>query len=165
MSDARWLDVGRFFNAAAEHFRMAVLLHEQGGFDVEGIEGYKSSMAFMHAMQSGYTSFEKGLERILSIIDEEKPSGPDWHADLIERARLPIEGRRPANLSEQAAEWAEKTRRFRHVATRNCNNFRPQDAAGPVDAAKKLAQVLPGELATFRDAIDPPSTAQARQPV
>jgi len=154
MSDARWIEVEDDFQAASEHFHKANQLFEAGGFNDTGIEGYKAQMAFMHAMQSGHTSLEAGLVRIMKILGEELPDGGDWHADLIRRVSRSTSDR-PAVLTEQTASHADETRRFRHIATKSYNNFQPQQAGRSVDAAAKLAVSLMEELNLFKSIIDP----------
>ena len=46
-------------------------------------------MVFTHATQSGHTSLETTLLRILDPFGEEPPTGARWHAALI--ALLPAE--------------------------------------------------------------------------
>lgn len=154
MSDARWIEVEDDFQAASKHFLKATQLFDAGGFNDTDLEGYKAQMAFMHAMQSGHTSLEGGLVRILKILGEETPAGGDWHADLIHRVSRPANGR-PAVLTKHTAEYADETRRFRNIAMRNYNNFRPDEAGRSVDAAARLAGSIMDELNLFQTAIDP----------
>ncbi len=97
MSDARWFEVDEDVAAAVKHFGMSADLFAAGGFDGDGIGAYRAQMALMHAMQSGHTSLESALVRILDLLGEEAPSGKDWHADLIKRVSRGIAGR-PAIL-------------------------------------------------------------------
>lgn len=156
MVDARWTDVEAELRGSIEHFSQAIQLFDQNRFDQPGLDGYKERMAFMHAMQSGYSSVENGLLRILSILDEAHPSkNESWHSDLISRVSREITGNRPAILSVDTANLAEELMRFRHVAIRNYNNFRPDQAAHAVAAARKMVERILPEIATFRMAIDP----------
>ena len=107
-------------------------------------------------MQSGYTSFENSLRRILRILDESLPEGEDWHADLIGRVSREIKDNRPAILTEETAALADEARRFRHVAMRNYNNFRTEQAGVAVEAVRKLIDRMVPEVKRFRDIIDPP---------
>ena len=83
MTDARWFEVDEDIAAAIQHFAMSADLFAAGDFDGDGIDAYRARMALMHAMQSGHTSLESALVRILDLLGEEAPSGRDWHADLI----------------------------------------------------------------------------------
>ena len=157
VADARWLDVDSAAREAVEHFRNAVAIHGEGGFDAPGLAGYKSAMAFMHAMQSGHTSMESALCRILDILGEERPTGTAWHDDLIRRVRSERPGSRPPILAPGAADQADETRRFRHLAMRTYGSFKASEAKKSVVAAKALARDLLAEIERFRIAIDPPS--------
>jgi hypothetical protein len=155
VSDGRWFDVDADIRAAVEHFRRPVELDRAGGFDAPGLEGYRAEMALMHSLQSGHTSLEGALVRILKMIGEELPVGETWHADLIRRAASPMPGGRPALLSPSLALAADETRLFRQVATHNYDSFR-YDAAGPtIRAAALLADGLAEEIALFKAVIDP----------
>ena len=155
MSDARWIEVEDDVSAATHHFRMAVKLHEQGGFDESGVDGYRASMAFMHAMQSGHTSFEKAMLRILLLLGEERPSGDSWHKDLIRRVSRDLPGR-PAILEADTARAADESRSFRNMATRSYDRFAIDRAEPAVAAAHLLAEKLQQAVLEFRAKIDPP---------
>ena len=75
MSDARWADVEADIASAIRHFGNAVELYCEGGFEGDDLSSYRASMALMHAMQSGHTSAEAGLMRILQTLGEEHPTG------------------------------------------------------------------------------------------
>lgn len=154
MSDARWFEVDADVTAATGHLARSVELYDAGGFAGDDLDAYRARMAFMHAMQSGHTSLGSALLRILDLLGEEAPSGRDWHADLIQRASRPIPGR-PAILPAPIARAANETRRFRHVAMRNYGGFDPGLARPAVQAARLLADGLPGAVAMFRQSVDP----------
>jgi hypothetical protein len=154
VSDARWFDIDADVRASVDHFRHSVELHAQGGFDAPGLEGYKAQMALMHSLQSGHTSLEGALVRILEMLGEERPIGENWHADLIRRAAAPMPDR-PAILSESVARAADETRRFRHVATHNYDNFRVESAAPTIVAARHLATAFATDILAFKRIIDP----------
>lgn len=156
MSDDRWIEVDDDFQFSCDHFIKANQIFSAGGFDSENLDSYKSSMALLHAMQSGHTSLESGLTRILKIIGEDIPVGDNWHADLIKRVSRST-NRRPAILNEDAARDADETRRFRHIATKNYNNFKPEESLKSVQAAGRLAGCLIDSLNAFKAIIDPPT--------
>ncbi|MCJ2022882.1 hypothetical protein [Methylobacterium sp. J-067] len=90
MTDARWLDVEDDLGAAIRHFGNAARLYEAGGFDAPDLDGYRARMGLQHAMQAGHTSLEGALHRILDILGEDGPTGPNSHADLIRRVSRPV---------------------------------------------------------------------------
>lgn len=144
MSDARFIDVEDDLAVAIRHFRMAVLLFEEGGFEGIDIVGYRASMALMHALQSGHTSVEAALVKALDILGEDPPHGGDWHATIIRR--LSRERRdefaRPAILSPELARDLDETRRFRHRAMHVYEGFDARLAAPAVEAAERLVTGL-----------------------
>ena len=152
--DDRWLEVEDDFVNAAGHFKNAVALFRRGGFDGPGIEGYAAGMAFVHAMQAGHTSLENGLKRILTILNEDHPAGESWHSDLIRRASRDT-AKRPAILDAETSSFADETRRFRNIAARSYDSFKPQNADAAVAAAEGLSQRILPELLKFQDLIDP----------
>jgi hypothetical protein len=154
MTRGRWFEIEEDAAAAARHFGNAGRLYERGGFARDGIEGYAAQMAFLHAMQSGHTSLEAALVRVLRLLDEEVPAGADWHADLLRRVAREVEGR-PAVLPDALADAAEETRRFRHVAARSYDNFSVPRAEPAVRAAALLARDFPAAVQAFRRVIDP----------
>ncbi len=154
MSDARWFEVDEDVAAATKHFGMSVDLFAAGGFGGDGIGAYRAQMAVMHAMQSGHTSLESALVRILDLLGEEAPSGKDWHADLIKRVSREIAGR-PAILPPDLARAAGETRRFRHVAMRGYGSFDAELSRPSVLAAGLVARDIGLAVSSFRAAIDP----------
>ena len=157
MSDARWIEIETDFQAACAHFAGAAELFDARGFDDPGMNGYKASMALMHAMQSGHTSLESGLVRILQLLGEERPQGEFWHRDLLRRVCMPV-GDRGAVLPPDICEHADETRRFRNVATRSYDRFQLDAAEIAIASARVLAEELPECLRVFRSRIDPPES-------
>lgn len=156
MTDARWMDIVADFAAAAEHFENGCILYEAGGFDAPGIDGYRSRMALMHAMQSAYTSAEAGMLRLLRLLMEEAPQGEDWHFKLIERLRRGTDGdrSRPAVFPDEVAVDLHEARSFRHRVAHGYDDFRAERARPSIDAARRLAIALPTAIARFRKQID-----------
>ena len=157
VNDARWFEVDLDIRAAVDHFEKSIVLHEKGGFDDTGIDGYRAEMALMHALQSAHTSLELGLLRILEILGEERPVGENWHADLIRRVAATFPGRRPPILRSNLADAANETCRFRHRAMHNYDSFEVQQSSRTIEAAKALAGGLAAEILAFKTTIDPPA--------
>jgi hypothetical protein len=154
MSDARWFEVDTAVEAAVRHFTWAQSFYVR----IEGTNAIEDrhlvEMAFMHAMQSGHTSLENTLLRVLDLCGEAAPTGATWHADLIRRAARALDGR-PAILADVVAEAADVTRRFRNVAVHAYDSFDYTKAGEAVRGAGMIASLLPSEIARFRQAIDP----------
>lgn len=156
MTDARWIDAERDITSGLYHIERAITLHESRDLSGDDLDNYSNRMAFLHAMQSGYTSMENALRRVLTILDEEKPEGPDWHAALLRRLGNEFPGSRPAMLSSDLYRSLDELRRFRHVAARTYDMFDPTQASPAVEAGKCVNEKLLQEFRYFRDTIDPP---------
>jgi hypothetical protein len=119
VTDARWEDVTADVDNAVRHFGYALQLRAASAENISELERYRDEMAFLHALQSAHTSAEVALLRILSILDEEAPTGDRWHYDLIERAGRPAGGdhERPAILPAGVKEDLHETRNFRAIVT------------------------------------------------
>lgn len=107
MSDARWFEI----DAAVRHFQGAIALFARLPTATDEIDRYGLEMGFMHAMQSGHTSLETTLLRMLDLFGEEAPTGARWHADLIARAARKV-GDRPALIALLPAEIARFRQRI-----------------------------------------------------
>ena len=117
---------------------------------------YDGEMAIMHMMLAGHTAAETSLRRVLGILGEALPTGPDSHARLIERCASPIPGGRAALISSGLMRALRETRQFRHVAMHTYDDLDRNKARFAIDAARIVASRLEPEIAAFRDAIDPP---------
>lgn len=158
MTDARWIEVLDDVDSACRHFGNAALLYDEGGFHADDLASYKARMALLHAMQSAHSSVEGALKRILEILGEEPPVGEQSHANLVKRVSREITTAghaRPAILPPDVARDVDETRRFRHRATHDYDNFDPSLAAPSIEAARRLAATLKPCILAFRDRIDP----------
>jgi len=61
-----------------------------------------------------YTGLETLLERVARLLDEDVPTGPAWHAELLAQMRVEVPAVRPAVLPEGAVPDLEELRKFRH---------------------------------------------------
>jgi hypothetical protein len=154
VSDARWLEIDGAIESAVRHFRSAAMIYETPRGERRDLDLYVIEMGFMHAMQSGHASLENALLRILSLFDEEPPSGANWHADLIGRIGKTVGNRAPI-LTAELVKAANETRQFRHVAVRAYDNFDWERASRAVGYAAELGKRLPEAIARFRRANDP----------
>jgi uncharacterized protein YutE (UPF0331/DUF86 family) len=163
VSDGRWADVESDTVALALHFGNAVELYARGGFNIENqLEKYARGYALMHAIQSGHTSAEAAMRRILDILREDRPTGEDWHKALITRLAKPLTGEhaRPALLPHEVATDLYETLGFRHRAMHSYGDFDASKATPAVEAAARLKDSLPAAVASFREAVDPPPPKQ-----
>ncbi len=154
MSDADWIEIDHAVASAVGNFRRGIEFSQHPAFRADDVVGAALRMGFMHAIQGGHTSLENALLRILDLIEETRPRGEAWHADLISRVAQAV-GHRPAILPTGVAASADETRRFRNRATRAYDNFDPDRTTPTVAAADDLVRNLPEAVARFRAAIDP----------
>ena len=158
MSDARWNEVDNDVRSAVGHFSMAVRLHEKLDCCKDDFETYQVEMALMHAMQSGHTSFESAMTRILDMLQEERPSGESWHRDLVIRVSNAL-GNRPAILDSDLERAANETRSFRILATGSYDTFSRERCGPAISAAHVLVDGVPKAVSKFRHLVDPPANA------
>lgn len=62
-----------------------------------------------------YTGVEKIFRRIAVRIDQDLPTGEDWHVQLLQRMAVPVEGIRPRVINEKLETNLEEYLRFRHL--------------------------------------------------
>jgi len=154
MSDARWFDVEDDLASAIKHFGLSVRIFKEGVPPGDDLPAYKSRMALMQSMQSAYTSMERAYERILEILGEEKPTGSDYHAQLIKRVSRAFPESRPAIIEGALAEAVDETRRFRHVARKGYDGFRVENAGAAIAAADYVRAHIREAIEVFRSALE-----------
>ncbi len=62
-----------------------------------------------------YNGVERIFERIATAIDQDLPSAPNWHVDLLDRMAYPIPEVRPAVISSDLRQRLSDYLRFRHL--------------------------------------------------
>ncbi|MEW6214658.1 MAG: hypothetical protein AB1478_05560 [Nitrospirota bacterium] len=65
-------------------------------------------------LHSFYEGIETIFEKIMDFTGEEKPSGHEWHREVLERMTLPIKRLRPEVISVETAKKLDIYRAFRH---------------------------------------------------
>ncbi|MEW6418108.1 MAG: hypothetical protein AB1480_08305 [Nitrospirota bacterium] len=65
-------------------------------------------------LHSFYEGIETIFEKIMDFTGEEKPSGHEWHREVLERMTLPIKRLRPEVISVETAKKLDSYRAFRH---------------------------------------------------
>ena len=117
---------------------------------------YFQTMGFMHSMMAGYTSFETGMKRLLSMLDELIPSTFDSHVALVRRLAANDIPTRPAVLDRADLHRAiDRLRGFRHVAAHVYDFFNEDLARLAVGDAKIFVAEIGPAIDRFRAAIDP----------
>ncbi|MCK4379437.1 MAG: hypothetical protein KAW01_08850 [Deltaproteobacteria bacterium] len=62
-----------------------------------------------------YTGVEKIFRRIATRVDQDLPTGEDWHVQLLQRMSVPLEEIRPQVIDEHLERNLEEYLRFRHL--------------------------------------------------
>jgi len=80
--------------------------------DSDDFSAYIESLALN--LHSFYEGIEAIFDKVLEFTGEDKPSGHEWHLELIERMAMPIRQLRPEVISEQTVKNLDTYRAFRH---------------------------------------------------
>lgn len=80
--------------------------------DTEDFSAYVESLAIN--LHSFYGGIEVIFEKVMDFTGEEKPSGAEWHMELLERMTLRIKRLRPEVISVETAKKLDTYRAFRH---------------------------------------------------
>jgi HepT-like protein len=62
-----------------------------------------------------YNAFENIFQRVAEAFENDISDKAQWHAQLLRRMTLDIEGVRPRLLSDEAYQCLDELRRFRHL--------------------------------------------------
>jgi len=95
-----------------------------------------------------YTGVEKIFRRIATRVDQDLPTGEDWHVQLLQRMSVPLEGIRPQVIDEPLEENLEEYLRFRHLF-RNIYGFELK-----WERCQPLAERLRETFANLKEQID-----------
>jgi len=67
---------------------------------------------YLHTL---YCAFERIFQRVASVFGNQIADRSGWHAGLLRRMTLDIDGVRPRLLSDQSYDCLDELRRFRHL--------------------------------------------------
>lgn len=95
-----------------------------------------------------YTGVEKIFRRIAARIDQDLPTGEDWHIQLLQRMAVPVEGIRPQVIDEKLEIDLEEYLRFRHLF-RNIYGFELK-----WERCQPLVETLHKTFSNFKDQVD-----------
>jgi hypothetical protein len=129
---------------AALSARLSELEQVRGGKDAGSVA--RAAWALHHA----YTAIEAILERVARELEGGPPTGPEWHRELLDAARLEIPGERPAILSDAVVSALHETRSFRHFARHGYGgDFDGDLLAGHAERLLEIAPALRADLDRF----------------
>ena len=109
---------------------------------------------YVGAVALNLHGFYEGLERLFEVIadgvDHTKPSGANWHQDLLRQMSIDIPGVRPPVLSPELRDLLERYRGFRHVV-HNVYMFSldPDQIEIIIRQLQPVMDQVDGELCTF----------------
>jgi ribonuclease HepT-like protein len=90
------------------------LYTELGAYETTSWDKDRTIVVAYH-LHNLYCGFEDAFQRIAEVFENEVPDRTQWHAQLLHRMTLDIEGIRPRLLSAEAFDCLDELRRFRHV--------------------------------------------------
>ncbi len=93
---------------------------------------------------------ERIFELIAETVDEVKPSGGNWHQELLKQMATEVPRVRPAVISQELREKLDEYRAFRHIV-RNvyAHNFRPERMKELIERVETIFIATESELTAF----------------
>jgi hypothetical protein len=77
--------------------------------------GEEQLIALAYYLHNLYCAFESIFRRVAEVFGNQMSDRAGWHADLLRRMTLDIEGIRPRLLSDETYKNLDELRRFRHL--------------------------------------------------
>ena len=77
--------------------------------------GEEQLIAVAYYLHNLYCAFESIFQRIAQVFGNQISDLAGWHADLLRRMTLDIEGLRPRLLGDEAYDSLDELHRFRHL--------------------------------------------------
>ncbi len=107
---------------------------------------------FLHTL---YTAFESLFQRVARFFGNGVSDKSGWHADLLRRMSLDIEGIRPHVISREAYIALDELRRFRHLFRSGYRlHFEAERLAAVRRAAERLRSLHAADVGTFLRFLD-----------
>ena len=98
-----------------------------------------------------YTAIEDLLSRIASELDGWRPTGENWHRELIEGMRVEVEGVRPRIVEDALGFDLDRLRRFRdRVRHAYAEEYDWDEMQGVLVARDRCLERFPEALASLR---------------
>jgi uncharacterized protein YutE (UPF0331/DUF86 family) len=152
VNPALWADISRDLDAAIRYCetavqRAATLEAHSDDMDEDVREDRQAAIGLL--LHNCYGAMESALERIIRSLDGTLPTSSNYHSDLIRRARMVIEGTRPALISTSTAQGLQKLRAFRHVFRHAYDGYDYDRAAENVAIAAATVPAFNDEIREF----------------
>jgi hypothetical protein len=81
----------------------------------EILSGDEQAIVTGYYLHNLYNAFENIFQRVAEAFENDISDKAQWHAQLLRRMTLDIEGVRPRLLSDEAYQCLDELRRFRHL--------------------------------------------------
>jgi hypothetical protein len=81
----------------------------------EIVPGDEQAIVTGYYLHNLYNAFENIFQRVAEAFENDISDKAQWHAQLLRRMTLDIEGVRPRLLSDEAYQCLDELRRFRHL--------------------------------------------------
>ena len=121
----------------------------------EGQLGRAELMLVAANLHGYYTALETLCERVARQLDENLPTGPTWHVDLLSQMQIEIPGLRPPVIAAEALDDLHELRKFRHFY-RNAYvlEFDPTLVRGHAERLVRIQGPLAAALTAFRSHVE-----------
>lgn len=97
-----------------------------------------------------YSAFESIFQRIAEVFGNHVSERAGWHADLLRRMKLEVQGMRPRVITDEAYDCLDELRRFRHLFRGAYRLHLDPDRLSVVqNKAQKLRGVYQADLGRF----------------
>jgi hypothetical protein len=102
-----------------------------------------------------YNAFENICLNVAKTFENQIDDRSQWHAILLKRMTLDIEGLRPKLLSAEVYQCLDELRRFRHVfRSAYTMKLDPQKTAIVITQAQRLQILYPSDFIQFKTFLD-----------
>lgn len=113
-------------------------------------EGAANLESLAYQLHNLYCAFEDLFKMIADFFENRIEERAHYHRELLWRMKIPIEGIRPALLSEESYKLLDSLRAFRHVFRHTYSyELDPKKLALVVEDALKLRALYQGEIDRF----------------
>jgi hypothetical protein len=121
----------------------------------EGILGRADLMLVAANLHGYYTALETLCERVARQLDDNVPTGPTWHVDLLSQMQIEVPGLRPRVLAATVIDDLHELRKFRNFF-RNAYvlEFDPALVRGHAERLDRIHARVADTLAGFRTHVD-----------
>ncbi len=107
-------------------------------------------IAVAYYLHNLYSAFESIFQRVAEVFENQITDRSAWHAELLHRMTLDIEGIRPRVLGATAFDCLDELRRFRHVFRGSYRlHLDPERLALVRRKARTLQTVYPEDMNRF----------------